>query len=54
MHADNADVFRQCQVHVAVQGDVVVGAIVFKITREGFDLDDVSARPLVKGVGVGR
>ena len=37
-----------------MQGDVVVGAIVFKITREGFYLDNVSARPLVKGIGVGR
>ena len=54
MLADNADVIRQCQVHIAVQGDVVVGAIVFKITREGFYLDNVSARPLVKGIGVGR
>ncbi len=51
---DYAEVIRQFQVHVAIQDNAIVGAIVLKITDEGFYLDNVSVRPSVKGGGVGR
>jgi GNAT superfamily N-acetyltransferase len=54
MLEDYADVIRKSQVHVAVAGARVVGAIVLKITEEGFYVDNVSVRPAVKGQGVGR
>ena len=49
-----ADVIRQFQVHVAVADSKVVGAIILKITDEGYYLDNVAVRPSVKGQGVGR
>ena len=49
-----ADVINQSQVHVAIAGDSVVGAIVLQVTDEGFYVDNVSVRPAVKGRGVGR
>jgi GNAT superfamily N-acetyltransferase len=54
MLEDYADVIRQFQVHVAVAGGKVVGAIVLKVTDEGFYIDNVAVRPLVKGKGIGR
>ena len=48
------EVIQQFQVHVAIAGSKVVGAIVLKVTEEGFYLDNVSVRPSVKGKGVGR
>lgn len=49
-----ADVIRKFQVHVAIQNEIVVGAIVLKIIEAGFYLDNVAVRPSVKGMGVGR
>ena len=54
MLEDYAEVIQQFQVHVAVQAQTVVGAMVLKLTDEGFYLDNVSVRPSVKGTGVGR
>jgi ribosomal protein S18 acetylase RimI-like enzyme len=54
MLEDYAEVVNQFQAHVAVAGSKVVGAIVLKITDEGFYLDNVAVRPSVKGRGVGR
>ena len=49
-----AEVIRQSQVHVAVAAATVVGAIVLKLTPEGFYVDNVSVRPGVRGQGIGR
>lgn len=54
MLEDYAEVVNQFQVHVAVADSKVVGAIVLKVTDEGFYLDNVAVRPSVKGKGVGR
>ena len=54
MLEDYAEVIRHSQVHVAIAGERVVGAIVLQVTREGFYVDNVSVRPAVKGQGVGR
>ena len=54
MLEDYFEVVRQFQVHVAVAGGKIVGAIVLKITDEGFYVDNVAVRPTVKGTGVGR
>ena len=54
MLEDYAEVIAHHQVHVALQDGVVVGAIVLKLTDEGFYLDNVSVRPTVNGQGVGR
>jgi len=54
MLEDYAEVVQQSQVHVAVAGGKVVGAIVLKVTDEGFYVDNVAVRPSVKGKGVGR
>lgn len=51
---DYAKVIQQFQVHVAISAGKVVGAIVLKVTDEGFYIDNVSVRPSVKGKGVGR
>ena len=48
------DTLRDAQVHVADLHGNVVGVAVFKITDEGFYLDNVAVRPSVKGAGVGR
>ena len=49
-----ADVLEHAQVHVATQGERVVGTIVLIPTDDGFCLDNVAVRPAVKGMGVGR
>ena len=54
MLEDYQEVIQQSQVHVAVAGTMVIGAMVLKVTEEGFYLDNVSVRPSVKGRGVGR
>jgi len=54
MLEDYSEVIRQFQVHVAAAGGKVVGAIVLKVTDEGFYVDNVAVRPTVKGTGVGR
>jgi ribosomal protein S18 acetylase RimI-like enzyme len=54
MLEDYAAVIDQFQVHVAVASARIVGAIVLKITDEGFYLDNVAVRPSVRGSGVGR
>jgi len=54
MLEDYSEVIQQFQVHVAVAGGKIVGAIVLKITDEGFYVDNVAVRPAVKGTGVGR
>lgn len=54
MLEDYSKVIAESSVHVAVQSGSVVGAIVLMETAEGFYVDNVAARPSVKGVGVGR
>ena len=54
MLEDYSEVIEQFQVHVAVADGRVVGAIVLKVTDEGFYVDNVSVRPAVKGRGIGR
>jgi GNAT superfamily N-acetyltransferase len=54
MLEDYSVVITEAIVHVAAQGDRVVGAIVLKTTEEGFYLDNVAVRPSAKGSGVGR
>ena len=49
-----AEVIAHGQVHVAVAGTAVVGVLVLTTTDEGFCLDNVAVRPVVKGQGVGR
>ena len=49
-----AEVIAQFQFRVATRDDKVVGAIVLKVTGEGFYIDNVSVQPGVKGQGVGR
>ena len=49
-----ADVIKEFQVHVATLDAAVVGAIVLKLTDEGFYLDNVSVRPSLQGTGIGR
>lgn len=54
MLEDYGEVIEQFQVHVAVTDAMICGAIVLKVTDEGFYLDNVSVRPAVKGRGIGR
>jgi N-acetylglutamate synthase-like GNAT family acetyltransferase len=54
MLEDYAEVIEQFQVHVAVASGKVIGAIVLKVTDEGFYVDNVAVRPRVKGTGIGR
>jgi GNAT superfamily N-acetyltransferase len=49
-----AEVIKHNQVHVAVSGNAVIGALVLTTTEEGFCLDNVAVRPIVQGKGVGR
>jgi N-acetylglutamate synthase-like GNAT family acetyltransferase len=49
MLEDYAEVIQQFQVHVAVASGKVVGAVVLKVTDEGFYVDNVAVRPWVKG-----
>ena len=49
-----AEVVRESQVHVAVDGPRVAGVIVLQITDEGFYVDNVAVRPTARGQGVGR
>ena len=54
MLEDFDETVAHSQVHVAVDGGRVVGAIVLQVTDEGFYVDDVAVRPAVKGRGVGK
>ena len=54
MLEDYTEVIQRFQVHVAITEAKVVGAIVLKVTDEGFYVDNVSVRPVVNGHGVGR
>ena len=54
MLEDYAEVIRQFQVLVAADGDKISGAMVLKVTDEGFYLDNVAVRPTAQGTGVGR
>ena len=54
MLEDYAEVINHFQVHIAAIDSKVVGAIVLKVTDEGFYLDNVAVRPSVQGKGVGR
>ena len=54
MLEDFEDTIREAQVHVAELYGQVVGVTVFKVTDEGFYLDNVAVRPSIKGAGVGR
>jgi N-acetylglutamate synthase-like GNAT family acetyltransferase len=54
MLEDFAETLQSAQVHVAELNGRVVGAAVFKLTDEGFYLDNIAVRPSVKGSGVGR
>ena len=54
MLQDYAATLSDYQAHVAIQDNMVVGAILVKITDEGFYVDNVAVRPAVKGLGVGR
>ena len=47
-------VIREAQVQVAVLYARVVGAIVMRLTDEGFHVENVAVRPAVRGTGVGR
>jgi ribosomal protein S18 acetylase RimI-like enzyme len=50
-----ADVIRDSIVHVAMaDSGRVIGVIVMRETPEGFYVDNVAVRPLVKGQGVGK
>jgi ribosomal protein S18 acetylase RimI-like enzyme len=51
---DYAALLKDHEVHVATQGNQVVGVIVLSVTDEGFYVDNVAVRPSVKGKGVGR
>jgi len=54
MLEDYAEVIRQFHVHVAELDRRIIGAIVLKITSDGFYVDNVAVLPSVKGQGVGR
>lgn len=54
MLEDYSRVIVESIVHVASQGGCVVGAIVLKITDEGFYVDNVAVRPSAKGTVVRR
>ena len=54
MLEDYVEVIDQCFVRVALAEGKVVGAIVMKLTEEGFYIDNVAVRPAVKAQGVGR
>ena len=54
MLEDYSAVLNGFQVHVATQGDTVVGVIVMTVTDDGFYVDNVAVRSSVKGQGVGR
>lgn len=54
MLEDYSRVIVESTVHVAIEANRVVGAIVLMTTDEGFYVDNVAVRPSVKGKGVGR
>lgn len=54
MLEDYNEVIKTRQVHVAVDGPTVLGAIVLTVTDEGFYLENVAVRPTDKGRGIGR
>jgi ribosomal protein S18 acetylase RimI-like enzyme len=54
MLEDYSKVVSEAQVHVAVGAAGIVGAIILKITDDGFYVDNVAVRPVARGKGVGR
>jgi GNAT superfamily N-acetyltransferase len=54
MLEDFDETVREAQVYVAEVQGRIAGVAVFKITEDGFYLDNVAVRPSVKGTGVGR
>ena len=54
MLEDYAQVIREKQVHVAIDGGKVVGVLVLDVTDEGFYLENVAVRPVARGGGVGK
>jgi ribosomal protein S18 acetylase RimI-like enzyme len=54
MLEDYSKVIAESQVHVADGDFGVVGAIVLKLTDEGFYVENVAVRPAARGSGVGR
>ena len=51
---DYSKVISEAQVHVAIGASGVVGAIVLRITDDGFYVDNVAVRLVARGSGVGR
>ena len=51
---DYGDLIAKHQVHVAVDGEALLGAIVLMVTDDGFYIDNVAAAPAARGRGVGR
>jgi len=49
-----AEVIAERQVHVATDGEAIVGVLVLEPTAEGFYLDNVAVHPAVRGKGVGK
>lgn len=54
MLEDFVQTIDSAQVHVIEYQGQIIGVAVFKITDEGFYLDNVAVRPSAKGTGVGR
>jgi ribosomal protein S18 acetylase RimI-like enzyme len=54
MTDDYAEVIRSAAVTVAERGDDIVGLIVFRVSDEGFVVDNVAVDPTHQGSGVGR
>ena len=54
MLEDYGELIAKHQVHVAVDGEALLGAIVLMVTDEGFYVDTVAVAPAARGSGVGR
>jgi GNAT superfamily N-acetyltransferase len=54
MLEDYTDVIRERQVTIAEMDADVIGALVLRVTEEGFLLDNVAVKPSHQGTGVGR
>ena len=54
MLEDFEETIRDTQVHVAEAQGQILGVAVFKVTAEGFYLDNIAVRPSAKGTGIGR
>ncbi len=54
MLQDYANVITNGQVHVADNGEGIVGVLELLITDEGFLLDSVAVDPMAQGSGIGR